>query len=181
MHLEAAYTLKPDGAIKPLLCDVWMETAKKRLARGDTVAALGALTRAIERDARNPEPVNLAGIIYFRLGEAERAQKLFEKAGALDSLHSESFFNLGMVHWSGGSYEEARLYWLKALQLSPDDTVVDAQASLAVYLRLPAGVKTLRVYPRCSHELYNDSAVNAQKPLTDLISWLYDRQAQALV
>jgi alpha-beta hydrolase superfamily lysophospholipase len=67
------------------------------------------------------------------------------------------------------------------LQLSPDDTVVDAQASLALYLRLPAGAKTLRVYPRCRHELYNEKAAKAEKPLADLVAWLYDRQAQALV
>jgi alpha-beta hydrolase superfamily lysophospholipase len=67
------------------------------------------------------------------------------------------------------------------LQLSPDDTVVDAQAALAVYLRLPAGAKTLRVYPHCSHELYNESAAKAKKPCHDLVAWLYEKQAAALV
>jgi alpha-beta hydrolase superfamily lysophospholipase len=67
------------------------------------------------------------------------------------------------------------------LQLSPDDRVVDAQAALSVYLRLPAGAKTLRVYPRCSHELYNESGAQAEKPCNDLVAWLYEKQAQALV
>jgi alpha-beta hydrolase superfamily lysophospholipase len=67
------------------------------------------------------------------------------------------------------------------LQLSPDDTVVDAQASLAVYLRLPPGGKTLRVYPHRCHELYNESAAKVEKPLNDLVSWLYERQTEALV
>lgn len=62
------------------------------------------------------------------------------------------------------------------MQLSPDDTVVDAQASLAVYLRLPGGAKTLRVYPRCGHELYNESAAKRSKPLKDLVAWIGDRQ-----
>jgi alpha-beta hydrolase superfamily lysophospholipase len=67
------------------------------------------------------------------------------------------------------------------LLLPPDDMVVDAQASLAVYLRLPPGGKTLRVYPRRCHELHNESAAKAEKPLNDLVSWLYERQAKALV
>jgi lysophospholipase len=67
------------------------------------------------------------------------------------------------------------------MQLSPDDTVVDSQASLAVYLRLPGGAKALRVYPRCGHELYNEIDSKRLKPLKDLVFWLGERQAAHLV
>jgi alpha-beta hydrolase superfamily lysophospholipase len=67
------------------------------------------------------------------------------------------------------------------MQVSPDDTVVDSQAALAVYLRLPAGAKTLRVYPQRGHELYNETPAKRAKPFKDLVSWIGERQEAYLV
>jgi alpha-beta hydrolase superfamily lysophospholipase len=67
------------------------------------------------------------------------------------------------------------------MQLSPDDTVVDTQAALAIYLRLPAGAKTLRVYPRRGHELYNETPALRSKPLHDLVEWIGERQEAYLM
>lgn len=67
------------------------------------------------------------------------------------------------------------------MQLSPHDTVVDSQASLAVYLRLPGGAKTLRIYPGCGHELYNETPSKRSKPLNDLVAWIGEKQETYLV
>jgi alpha-beta hydrolase superfamily lysophospholipase len=67
------------------------------------------------------------------------------------------------------------------MQISPDDTVVDSQAALAVYLRLPAGAKTLRVYPKRGHELYNETPAKRSKPFKDLVTWIGERQEAYLV
>jgi alpha-beta hydrolase superfamily lysophospholipase len=75
----------------------------------------------------------------------------------------------------------ARLRLPLLMQISPDDTVVDSQAALAIYLRLPAGLKTLRVYPKRGHELYNETPAKRLKPLKDLVSWIGERQEKCLV
>jgi alpha-beta hydrolase superfamily lysophospholipase len=67
------------------------------------------------------------------------------------------------------------------MQISPDDTVVDSQAALALYLRLPGGAKTLRVYPERGHELYNETPAKRSKPFKDLVSWIGERQEAYLV
>ncbi|MDJ0784156.1 MAG: alpha/beta hydrolase [Desulfosarcinaceae bacterium] len=75
----------------------------------------------------------------------------------------------------------ARLALPILLQVSPDDTVVDPHAALAVYLRLPAGGKTLRVYPDRGHELYNETPAKRSKPLDDLVAWIGMRQEICLL
>ncbi|MEJ2641254.1 MAG: alpha/beta hydrolase, partial [Desulfosarcinaceae bacterium] len=67
------------------------------------------------------------------------------------------------------------------MQISPDDTVVDSQAALAIYLRLPSGAKTLRVYPERGHELYNETPAKRSKPFKDLVTWIGERQEACLV
>jgi alpha-beta hydrolase superfamily lysophospholipase len=67
------------------------------------------------------------------------------------------------------------------MQVSPDDTIVDSQAALAVYLRLPAGAKTLRVYPQRGHELYNETPAKRLKPLRDLVDWIGAKQEAYLM
>jgi Flp pilus assembly protein TadD len=121
IQLEAAQTLSPEADLKELLSDVYQERAHQLLASHDSVAALDALSRAIECNNRTIEPVNLAGIIYYRLGEVDKSEALFRKAVALDSGSASARFNLGMVYWQGGRHKEARAQWLAALAASPGD------------------------------------------------------------
>lgn len=122
LHLEAAATLGGNDAEIPLLLsEVWFARAQNLVARKDTSGALDALSRSIEDDPGNPSPVNLAAIIYFRAGYTDKAEALFRKSVELDSAHPSSRFNLGMVLWSKGEYEEARKQWLLALKADPED------------------------------------------------------------
>jgi tetratricopeptide (TPR) repeat protein len=120
-NLEAARTVQPTEHIEKLLADAWAQRARIHLDNTDTLAALTALTRSIEYDHTATEPINLAGIIYFHLGDIDKAQILFEKAVALDSLQAAGYFNLGMVHWHRKEYEAAHEKWLTALNYSPED------------------------------------------------------------
>jgi Flp pilus assembly protein TadD len=121
MHLEAARTLRPSGDLNGLLSQVWSERAHILLAGNDTLGALEALTRAIEYDPQRADPLNAAGIIYFRLGETEKAQALFVQAASVDSLNPAVLFNLGMVAWHSGDLEKAHACWLTGLKQSPKD------------------------------------------------------------
>ncbi len=121
IQLEAAHTLSPRDDIKGLLGDVYLQRAHQLLAVRDSVSALEALSRAIECDNRAVEPLNLAGIIYFRMGEEDKSEMLFKKAVGIDSASSSARFNLGMVFWQSGRYEDAHAQWLAALAASPGD------------------------------------------------------------
>jgi tetratricopeptide (TPR) repeat protein len=121
IQLEAASTLSPRDNVAALLSEAYLQRAHVLLSAKDSIGALDALSRAIERNNRAIEPINLAGIIYFRMGETDRAQALFAKAIELDSASPAGRFNLGMVYWQAGRIDDARGQWFAALAASPKD------------------------------------------------------------
>lgn len=120
-HLEAGRTIQPDKDIGPLLCEAWSVFGRIMLNVGDTVEALSSLARAIEYNPKNVEPLNLAGIVYFRLGEDEKAEVLFKKAIDINRNHPSAYFNLGMIFWVRDQIDSAHIFWLEALKLEPED------------------------------------------------------------
>ncbi len=121
IQLEAARTLSPASNLGGILADVYLERAHQLLSSGDSLAALDALARSIEYDNRAIDPVNLAGIVYYRLGEVDKSEALFAKAVGLDSANAPARFNLGMVYWHSGRYKQAHAQWLAALAAAPRD------------------------------------------------------------
>lgn len=120
-NLEAARTLRPEEDIGALLAEAWTVHARALLSAEDTVEALSGLARAIEHHPSSVEPLNLAGIVYFRMGDADKAEVLFRKAVDLDTEHPSGYFNLGMVCWRQDRLADAHGYWLKAIKRAPDD------------------------------------------------------------
>jgi len=120
VQLEACRSLRPSGEISILLSDAYTEQAHSLLARADTASALAALSKALECKSRSG-PLNLAGIIYAKLGDADKAETLFKKALALDSVSASAHFNLGMIHWQRGEVSGAHAHWLMALKAMPED------------------------------------------------------------
>ncbi len=120
-HLEAARSLSAGAELDGLLAEAWTRRARMVLDTRDTLAALDALTRAIERNPEAGVPLNLAGIIYFRRGSDARAATLFSKALEFDDTNAETRFNLGMVYYHQGKLLQARRQWLKALEQRPED------------------------------------------------------------
>lgn len=121
VQLEAARTLSPAPDLGGLLAEVYLQRAHQLLDAKDTVGALDALSRSIESDKAAIEPLNLAGIIYYRLGETDKSESLFAKAVGLDSANASARFNLGMVYWQSGKVKRAHEQWLAALIESPHD------------------------------------------------------------
>ena len=121
IQLEACRSLRPSAEIGGLLSEAWMERARGRLRARDTLDALADLSKAIDRDPRDPRPVNLAGIVYGKLGDAAKAEALFRKALGLDGADASAHFNLGMLRWQAGDAREAHSHWLAALKALPND------------------------------------------------------------
>ena len=121
LQLEACRTLRPASDIGGLLCEAWSERARSLLRSKDTLSALADLSKAIDRDPRDPRPVNLAGIVYGKLGDPAKAEALFRKALTLDSADASAHFNLGMIGWQAGDARAAHDHWLAALKALPED------------------------------------------------------------
>lgn len=121
IQLEACRSLAPSRDLSEILADAYYERAKERLGRKDTIAALASLAKAIDRGPANPRPLNLAGIVYGKLGESGKAEAIFLKALRLDSADASANFNLGMIHWQAGEFRRAHGFWLKALKSMPRD------------------------------------------------------------
>ena len=121
MHFEVARSLGASRETDGLLSEAWTERTQGLLRRSDTLGALEALTRAIEYTPHNAELLNLAGILYFRMGKVEQSKAIFTRAIHLDTLNPSSLFNLGMIDWSTGQFESAHQRWLAALRRAPHD------------------------------------------------------------
>ncbi|MDB5102491.1 MAG: Tetratricopeptide 2 repeat protein [Fibrobacteres bacterium] len=121
VQLEACRSLAPSQDLSELLTDAYYERARKQLKTGDTVAALASLSKSIDHGPKNPRPLNLVGIVYGKLGEAEKAGVLFQKALRMDSTDASSHFNLGMLSWQAGDVRSAHGHWFKALKTLPED------------------------------------------------------------
>ncbi len=120
-HLEAARTLNPSYDIETLLSEAWVVQARKKLEKIDTIGALNALSRSIDYNSGSIDALNLAGIIYFRLGEPVKSRVLFDRALSVDTLKAFTHFNIGMLCWSQGDVSGAHNAWFKALTLAPED------------------------------------------------------------
>jgi len=121
INLEAARSLSGVSQIDGILSEAWAGRARHFLAQNDTIQALAALSRAIELNPRALEAINLAGIVYNRLGSIGKSEALFRKAIAIDSTNASGYFNTGMVCWQKQEYKQAHAHWLKALRYAPDD------------------------------------------------------------
>ncbi len=121
LHLEAYRTLAPDKGAQSLLSQAYTEQARYLLNRSDTLEALKSLARSREIDSEDLAAINLAGIVYCRLGQPDKGEVLFHSALALDSANASANFNLGMLSWQREDYEGARDFWLKALENAPQD------------------------------------------------------------
>jgi tetratricopeptide (TPR) repeat protein len=125
IQLEAARNCSPTREVNEVLSAAWTHYGRWRMNDAhdyrDSIAALRHISRAIDYHSGNAEAVNLAGIVYYNLGEIDKAVALFEKAMRIDSSAPEGFFNAGMVAWQQGSVAQAHTYWLQALKQAPED------------------------------------------------------------
>lgn len=121
MNIEAARMQQSSEELHHLLSQVWAERSRFYLHKKDTLQALETLTRSLGYDPHSTEALNLAGIIYVKTGNNRKARLLFEHALSIDSTNTTLLFNIGMLDWEVKSFSRAHDWWLRALQLAPDD------------------------------------------------------------
>jgi Flp pilus assembly protein TadD len=126
------------------LAAVHRRLARLDLAAGDSVAALGALTRAFDSDPQNAQLAMELGALGVELEEHEPATRAFRSVtmmktvpagsaeGATTSMRALAYYNLGRMAFIQGDRRKARLMVDKAVA---DDPSLDAARALLDQLR----------------------------------------------
>lgn len=118
---EAAQALEAAKKITPALPADWLEWFFHFMAAGDTPNAETALQKALAMDAENQAILVLAGEVWFRQQNYDKAIALFEKAVAINPSDPRLYNWLGMCHRRLKQGAKALEHYKKALIMDPDD------------------------------------------------------------
>jgi len=96
----------------------------------DVEKVLDALGKVIEQLKNNgsvsPDALVGIGEFCFSFGVSDDARCLFEEALSMDPANDRAINNLGVLNFQLGDYETARDFFMKAIELNPDDRVAKA-------------------------------------------------------
>jgi len=144
--------------------------------------ALKCAWRATELDPDYLEPYDLAANVLFRIGDYERSLLTYHEVVRNNPDDAQGYYNIGLVNWAMGKYDEAERSWHMALQKdrktkkaklnkgSASEELVhsltvkihpvsfDAHKSLgSLYVRLEIKEKALREFKAALEFVPNDS------------------------
>jgi tetratricopeptide (TPR) repeat protein/glycosyltransferase involved in cell wall biosynthesis len=110
--------------------------ALERAENGDRQGALSSLKLLIERDARNASAHNDLGVLYYEVGEKDKALTHYQVAVRLAPENAIFQKNIADLYWVGyGDARAAMARYMEALKLDPQDV----EAMLA-YSRICMGI-----------------------------------------
>mgnify|MGYP000185384220 CR=1 FL=1 len=102
--------------------EAWLEEAKTRLQKGETVSAKEALQKAIEKNPGLAEAYNLRGVILFQEKNYPEAEAAYRKAIELKPSLYTAQLNLGAVLMEQGVWDKALAPTDKAIAAQPDSS-----------------------------------------------------------
>lgn len=92
----------------------------------------------IAHDSSNAEAFHRRGTSYLEAEMLALAERDLRKATELDSLYANSYYNLGLIHNRQDKFKEGLPYFLKFIELKPEDPDGYANAAVTyVYLDQP--------------------------------------------
>jgi len=74
---------------------------------------------------RDPQVLNLLGLVYFKQEKLEKAEEIYRKLAAESPDAPTLFYNLGLISFKLNRLEEAESAFLKALELSKDNAKIN--------------------------------------------------------
>lgn len=99
--------------------DIVKNIALLYIQKGDKDKAMQAIAKAKKQ---NPDDVGLLSAesqIYFESGDMENYQRVIKEILNKGSKDPNLYFNLGVTSAQGGQKEEAKQYYLKAIEIDP--------------------------------------------------------------
>src|SRR6185295_1458443 len=74
---------------------------------------------------RDPQVLNLLGLVYFKQEKLEKAEEIYRKLAAESPEAPTLFYNLGLISFKLNRLEESESAFLKALELSKDNAKIN--------------------------------------------------------
>lgn len=127
------------------------------LKKNDPVAAEAAYKKAIEIDAKLPDPYSALAILYNQQKKFDDATAMSQKANELLGSSATGgdpamLYNQGIIYWNAGKYPEAKAEFEKTIKADPKMAEAYFRLGMAnVNLgQLPDAVKALEEYVKLS-------------------------------
>lgn len=127
------------------------------LKKNDPVAAEAAYKKAIEIDAKLPDPYSALAILYNQQKKFDDATAMSQKANELLGSSTTGgdpamMYNQGIIYWNAGKYPEAKAEFEKTIKADPKMAEAYFRLGMAnVNLgQLPDAVKALEEYVKLS-------------------------------
>jgi len=89
---------------------------QSRFGERDRYRAECFLQRAIHFAPEDPTPYLLFGLYLHRLGELDQSLEMYHEAEELAPNDANLLYNMGLVHFDKGNYDESRRYAQEAYQ-----------------------------------------------------------------
>lgn len=101
--------------------NIFYETGRFYILRGDLPSAKNNFDRAAELNGRNANALVGLGVYFYQMKNFKIAKNYFSEALKIDSKNTEAMYNLMVVNISLGNKEEAKSLLKKYKNLNPDD------------------------------------------------------------
>lgn len=123
------------GGINPgaLALRQWLQEGVRLQMAGDLASAEAAYRRALELDARQPDALNLIGVLHCQRGDPRAGEQWIRRAIEVRRNVAEFHMNLGNALREQSRFDEAANAYRKAQRLRPD--LADVPFNLGVALR----------------------------------------------
>jgi Flp pilus assembly protein TadD len=120
MQKQLEHAVETVGTIKDP--DELYEQAKHKAASGDIAGAIDDLTRVLDQSPDQSKYYNELGVLYYEVGEKEKALASYEQAVRLEPSESNYVKNLADYYLvEQGRAEDAMKLYLQVLQNNPED------------------------------------------------------------
>lgn len=101
------------------LCDfnpvLYYNLGLLNLDQDNLIEALKCSWRAVELNPDYLEAHDLAGNVLFRIGDYERSLQAYHEVIRIDPDDAQGHYNIGLVHWTLGTFDEAERSWQTAI------------------------------------------------------------------
>jgi len=128
-----------DKVIKTMELEASKEIELTRKIK-DSMPALVALLKGMERENASPSLLLKAGELCFGIGLAENAQVFFEKALSLEPENGDALNNLGVLNFHLKRYKCARGFFERSLASNPGNRESAANLASLEYLSKRIGM-----------------------------------------
>ncbi len=106
--------------------DAWVNLGHNYFDSNQYVQAVEAYDKALELDRNDPNVLTDQGVMFRKLGWYDRAVSNFEEASKINSFHTQSLYNLGIVYrYDLNDFPKAIEAWEKFLSIAPPGPSTD--------------------------------------------------------